>query len=63
MIDFGPGIILVCDFYCPSDNTLFLLFFSGVTRVSGTGVYAFIFLNIIFGNVSLLEVKCWLLMG
>ena len=51
MIYFGPGIVLVCDFYCPPDVTLFL-FFSGITWGSGSGASAFIFPNLISGHFS-----------
>ena len=63
MIYSGPGIILVCEFYRPSDVTLLLLFFSGITRVSGSGASNFIISNLIFGNFSLfgVTVKYWLL--
>ena len=63
MIYSGPGIILVCAFSCPSDNTIFLFFPSGVIWGNGTGVSAFIFPIIFFGDFSLLPVKYWLLIG
>ena len=63
MISSGPDIILVCAFSWTSDDTLFLLFLSRVTWGSGTGLYAFIFQIYIFGNFSLLAVKCWLLIS
>ena len=43
MVYFVPGIILVCSISFPSNETFSCCFFSGVTWVSGSGVFAFIF--------------------
>ena len=63
MIYFGPAIILVCTFSCPSDDISFLFFFYGFTLGSGTGVSIFTFLNYVFDQFSLVAVKCWLVIS
>ena len=65
IIYFGPGIILVCDFYCPFNVTIFLVFFLWDHMGQWFCCTHCYFPIIMFDNFSLfcVTVKCWLLVG
>ena len=63
MVESWPSIILMCAFYCHYDVTSPLFLTSGFTLGCGSGVFSFIFPNIIIGYFPIfgVTVKSWLL--